>query len=215
MLISSFLFQRKFRISAEGEMSRPKNVQAGAPQGSILPLTLYSLCVNDTPQTHGVYLGLFADDTCILAADQKKVMFSESCSQVSVLFRCGVSAGTQKSMRISLRPSTFLIDLGPLRLILLIGRNILFVSYVKYLGLIFDKRMKWRLHIEMIKAKALKTFITIYSILKSERLSINIKLTLHKSLISSVMTCLSRLGISSRNLPGKIAAPAEQGSAHH
>jgi hypothetical protein len=40
----------------------------------------------------------------------------------------------------------------------------------------------------MIEAKALRTFIRIYSIFKSERLSANIKLTLHKALIRSVMT---------------------------
>jgi hypothetical protein len=40
----------------------------------------------------------------------------------------------------------------------------------------------------MIEAKAFRTFIRIYSQLKSERLSSNIKLTLHKALIRSVMT---------------------------
>jgi hypothetical protein len=68
------------------------------------------------------------------------------------------------------------------------GRNIPFVNNVKYLGVIFDKRITWRLHIEMIKAKAFRTFIRIYSLFKSERLSANIKLTLHKALIRSVMT---------------------------
>jgi hypothetical protein len=58
-------------------------------------------------------------------------------------------------------------------------------SYVKYLGVIFDKRITWRLHIEMIEAKAFKTFIRIYFLLKSERLSANIKLTLHKAMIRS------------------------------
>jgi hypothetical protein len=45
----------------------------------------------------------------------------------------------------------------------------------------------------MIEAKAFRTFIRIYSLFKSERLSNNIKLTLHKALIRSVMTyaCLA------------------------
>jgi hypothetical protein len=41
---------------------------------------------------------------------------------------------------------------------------------------------------EMIEAKAFRTFIRISSLFKSERLSTNIKLTLHKALIRSVMT---------------------------
>jgi hypothetical protein len=67
------------------------------------------------------------------------------------------------------------------------GRNIPFVNHVKYLGVIFNERITWKLHIEMIEAKSYRTFIRIYSLLKSERLSANIKLTLHKALIRSVM----------------------------
>jgi hypothetical protein len=33
------------------------------------------------------------------------------------------------------------------------GRNIPFFNHVKYLGVIFDKRIIWRLHIEIIEAK--------------------------------------------------------------
>jgi hypothetical protein len=48
--------------------------------------------------------------------------------------------------------------------------------------------MTWKFHIEMIEVKAFITFIRVYSLFKSERLSANIKLTLHKALIRSIMT---------------------------
>jgi hypothetical protein len=67
------------------------------------------------------------------------------------------------------------------------GRNIPSVNSVKYLGEIFDKKITKRLHIEMIAAKAFRIFIKVYSIFRSERLSANIKLPLHKAL-RSVMT---------------------------
>jgi hypothetical protein len=69
-------------------------------------------------------------------------------------------------------------------------RELPFINHVKYLGVIFDKRITWRLHIhvQMIEAKAFGTFIRTYSLFTSERLSANIKLTLHKALIRSVMT---------------------------
>jgi hypothetical protein len=60
----------------------------------------------------------------------------------------------------------------------------------------------WRLHIEMIEAKAFRTFIRIYSIFKCERFSANIKL----DQISNDL-CLPSLGISGRHQPHKIAAP--------
>jgi hypothetical protein len=46
-------------------------VQAGVPHGSGLPPTLYSININDTPLTLGVYLGLLVDDVCIYATDRK------------------------------------------------------------------------------------------------------------------------------------------------
>jgi hypothetical protein len=68
------------------------------------------------------------------------------------------------------------------------GRNIPFVNSVKYLGVLFDKRMTWRLHIQMIEAKALRKFIRIYYLFRSKRWSANIKLSLHNDLIRSVIT---------------------------
>jgi hypothetical protein len=117
-------------------------------------------------------------------------------------------------MKIRLRASTFLTYLGPLTLN---GWNIPFVSHVKYLGVIFVKRIIWRLHIEMTEAKAFRTFITIYSLFKSERLNAHIELNLHKALIIRISNDLRlpRLGISGRHLPLKIAEHAKQGSAHH
>jgi hypothetical protein len=46
----------------------------------------------------------------------------------------------------------------------------------------------WRLSMEIIEAKAVGTFITVYCLLKSECLSTYIKLTHHKALIRSVIT---------------------------
>jgi hypothetical protein len=64
----------------------------------------------------------------------------------------------------------------------------------------------------MIEAKAFGTFIRIYSLFKSERLNANIKLTLHKALISHQWLMLPHLGISGRQLSLKIAVPTKQGS---
>jgi hypothetical protein len=49
-LITSFLSQRKFRVSTEGEISTPTDIQVGVPQGSFLSPTLYSICMNDTSE---------------------------------------------------------------------------------------------------------------------------------------------------------------------
>jgi hypothetical protein len=45
------------------------------------------------------------------------------------------------------------------------GWNTPYVNHVRYLGVIFNKRITWRLHIEMSEAKAFRTFIIMYSML--------------------------------------------------
>jgi hypothetical protein len=48
------------------------------------------------------------------------------------------------------------------------GRIILFVTDIKYHGVIFDRKFTWRYHLDSITTKAFRTFIRIYPLLKSE-----------------------------------------------
>jgi hypothetical protein len=152
---------------------------------------MYSIHINDTPQTPGVYLGLFADDTCI------HIYLTEGKEDyVLRKFQRGLSAietwCEHWNIKVN-KDNTQVISFSdghrpPEPHLTLNGRNIPFVNHVKYVGVIFDKKITRRLQIEMIEAKAFRTLIRVYSLLKNECLSDNIKLTLHKLLIRSVMT---------------------------
>jgi hypothetical protein len=56
-------------------------------------------------------------------------------------------------------------------LLTLNGWDIPFANSVKYLSVLFDNEITWRLHIETIEAKVFRPFIRIYPLFKSERLS--------------------------------------------
>jgi hypothetical protein len=75
-LISSFLFNRKHRVWLRADYPPHPNIQTGVLQGSILSPTLYSLYINDIPQTQGVYLSLFADHICLYSTDCKEGLCS-------------------------------------------------------------------------------------------------------------------------------------------
>jgi hypothetical protein len=60
------------------------------------------------------------------------------------------------------------------------GWNIPFVNTVKYLGVIFDKKIAWRMQIQSVAIKVFRTLITLHSLFKSERLNTNTKFNLYK-----------------------------------
>jgi hypothetical protein len=167
-------------------------MEAGVPQGSVLCPTLYNMYINYAPQTHGVYLAFFADDTCLYAMDRKEGFVVRKLqrglnSMEAWCERWNIKINEEKTRGIyfsrSRRPPESHFTLN--------GTNIPFVNNVKYLGVIFDSKITWRLHIEMMEAKAFRTFIRVYSLFKSGRLSAKIKLNLHKALIRFVMTYAS------------------------
>jgi hypothetical protein len=78
-LFSSFLSNRKLRVTVEGELSSRREIQAKVPQGSVLAHTLYSSYKNDAPRTPGVQLAFLADDTCTRV--YSKVSGLAACSE--------------------------------------------------------------------------------------------------------------------------------------
>jgi hypothetical protein len=168
-LISSFLSNRKYFVSTEGEMSTPKIMQAEVPQGFILSLTLFNMYINDTPQTIGVHLALFADDTCLYVTERKesyvlRKLQRELNSMAEWSNRWNIKINEDKTQAIyfshRIRPPESPLTLN--------GQNIPFVNNVKYLSVIFNRKITWRLHIKTIEALAFRAFIRAYSLFKSE-----------------------------------------------
>jgi hypothetical protein len=140
--------------------------------------------INDTPQTTGVYLGLSADGTCICATERKEAYvlrkLQRGLTATEKWFECcniKNNVDTTQVIYVSHKFQALETHLT------LNGRNISFVNPAKYIGVVFDKRITWRLHIEMTQAKAFRTFIRIQSLFQSERLIANTKINLHKTLI--------------------------------
>jgi hypothetical protein len=119
------------------------------PPGSVLFPVLYSLYINDVPAAPGIQLALFADDTSIYASEkhERRVL--------NKLQRCLTAVGSwceNWNIKINERNTQAIYfsrrRRTPENQLQLNGRNIPFVNSAKYLGVIFDRRMTWRLHIE-------------------------------------------------------------------
>jgi hypothetical protein len=66
--------------------------------------------------------------------------------------------------------------------------------------------MTWKHRIERTVVKALRSYVRAYSLFKSGRLRTNIKLTLYKALITSVMTYVCPTGL--KQAKGLISGPS-------
>jgi hypothetical protein len=155
------------------------------PQGSVLAPTLYSLYINDTPAAPA----LFADDTFVYATEkhERRVLnqLHHGLTAVGSWCQCwNIKINEGKTQAIYFSK----IHRMPGDDLQLNGRNTPFVNSVKYLSVIFDRRMTWRSHIEKIAAKALGAYIRAYHIYKSKHLNANIKLIVYRAPIRPIMT---------------------------
>jgi hypothetical protein len=134
-LISSFLSNRKFRVIVEGELSMPRDIQVGMPQGSVLAPILCSLCIDDTPQIPGVYLVLYTTDRkegYVPRKLQRGLASMESwCERWNIKLNEDATQAIYFSHR--RKPVKAFLTLK--------GRQVTFVNHVKYLGVIFDKQL--------------------------------------------------------------------------
>jgi hypothetical protein len=126
----------------------PRKMQAGVPQGSVLSPTLYNIYINDTPETPGVNLALFADDTCLYATERKEGYvlrkLQRGLDAIETWCECwNIKINEDKTQAIYFSHRIR----APKCSLTVNGRNIPFVNDVKYLGVIFDKRITWRLHV--------------------------------------------------------------------
>ena len=64
--IKGFLFDRDQCVVLHGSRSRWEKVLSGVPQGSILGPALFSIYVNDLPQSLSSSVFMFADDTKLI-----------------------------------------------------------------------------------------------------------------------------------------------------
>jgi hypothetical protein len=164
-LISSFLTQWKFRVSVEGEVSTPRYMQAMVPQSSDkYNCIMHNLYINDTPQTPGVELDHFPDDTCLYATDRKE---SYVMRKIQRGLNCMAAWCKGWNVKINKEKTRVIYftdrNRPPDSPLTFNGRSIPFVNSVKYVDVIFDERMTWRLHREMIEARAFRIFIRIHS----------------------------------------------------
>lgn len=156
----SFLHNRTAAIELENVLSRPFQLMSGTPQGSPLSPLLYIIFTADSMNgipSHTEH-GLFADDTALWTACSQMVHLTNRLQQSIDAFESWC-----KSWKLRLQPTkTELVhfSLHPRKkyknpLVVKVDNvEVKPVDHTRYLGVIIDKRLKWRNHLEHIERRA-------------------------------------------------------------
>lgn len=192
-LIYSYLCDRSFMVRINNTLSQHTPIESGVQQGSLLGPTLFNLYINDLPRTQHTQLAVYADDTAILSqAHHPDLMAGHIQHHIDLLeqwmARWKIKVNPSKCQAIYFsrkfkQPKRLYIN----------DEQINWGKTCKYLGLVLDRRMTWRPHINGIKTKMKAAIQTISSLIFGKHLSIKNKVKLYRAIVIPVATYGSQI----------------------
>ena len=193
----SYLSNRTQQVEIDGQLSSNIcNIIYGTPQGSVLAPLLFLIFINDLPNCleYGDPL-LFADDTNVLISHtncnelirmgNKELANIENYLNANKLF-----PNTDKTKVMIFRTNNTRIpsNLADMKIY---GKQIDIVSSLKFLGVMINDKLSWKLHMQKIKSK-LRSSTGVFSKIRhliNEEAALN--------LYHSMVECHLRYGIDS------------------
>ncbi|KAG1686575.1 putative RNA-directed DNA polymerase from transposon BS [Nymphon striatum] len=160
IFIKNFLHHRKFRVRVGTTFSDRFGLEMGVPQGSILSVTRFSLKINDIVNhvKSGTQCFLYVDDL-VVAYASKSISTIERHLQLSLnkiekwTNENGFKFSSSKTVSMHFCLLTRLHHDPQLRL----GSSpIPLVNSTRFLGLVFDKKLNFLKHMQVLKLKCFK-----------------------------------------------------------
>lgn len=157
--INCFLNNRNFQVVVGKTVSNKFYAENGIPQGSVLSVILFLIAINNIFGTikAPVKIILFADDATIYMADKDPQKIETSLqSALTKLEKWGEQNGFILSKQKS-RAINFTNKHRPVNPPIQIYNTLIeYENTVKYLGIILDRKLKWRQYIDLIYIKCKK-----------------------------------------------------------
>lgn len=183
----SYLSDRKQCCIVQNEVSEPKSISHGVPQGSILGPLLFIIYINDIPCClDHTKPRLYADDTIISIASKSATELHQKINydlaRVSDwLLANKLSLNVVKSEYILIGSKFKVPSFGSFAPIRISGSEIKRVSTLKHLGVLIDENLNWESHIDTM---CLKIGRSIYGLkLLRDFVPVSTLITMYKSLI--------------------------------
>jgi len=160
LFISNFLKDRQFQVRVGATMSDPAKQEMGVPQGSILSVTLFGLRINSIVKNLpvGVECSLYVDDFVIC---YRSALISHAERQLQHCLNklqswCDTTGFSFSSTKTLCVHFTALRGLFPTPSLTLKGNTIPVVEETKFLGVLFDRKLSFKPHIQQLRNKCNK-----------------------------------------------------------
>ena len=157
--LQAFLKSRRSRVAFQQQISEWRHTQFGVPQGSPLSPLLFNVFVASVFSKVSIRKTLFADDMAVFVTGKDIKTLSKNISKQlravsSWARRWRVEFNVQKCC------STLLtrVRSAPDPTIYFQGELLSFNATPKYLGMTFDRQLRWKPHLENIHQSATRTF---------------------------------------------------------
>lgn len=197
-MFNSFLTNRVFCVQFKNSITSFGDVNCGVPQGSILAPHIYNIFMHDFPHltTNSVGL-LYADDTLLYSHSESPTtalrQVSDHLVEVKSFYdHWGIKLNASKCEAICLRNASgkcrgFVVPESKRLKLFLDGTEICFKDNIKYLGITFDKLLKFNKHARKVISKSYQIMGSFGKILGNKNLSQNSKILLYKTSIRPVI----------------------------
>ena len=154
--LQSFLIGRCQSVVCEGEIAQPRSVMSGVPQGTVLGPLLFLTYINDLPDTLHSRIRLFADDALLyglISGVSDSDQLQEDLYKLEMWqdkWQMKFNPGKCKILCISTKKNPTLTKY------MFCKSELEYVDSVSYLGITFNKNLKFSEHVSTIADKASK-----------------------------------------------------------
>ena len=166
-LIRSYISDRKYRVSIDGNISNASTSNIGTAQGSILAPLLFIIYMNDLPNyLPNSFTILYADDTTLCYKNNSLMSAIDQCNSELLKFSLWCQAN---KLTINLDKTCYMIvsnrKIPDLNVSLKMNNIPINLTHShKFLGVTFDDQLKFNLHIADISTKISKSVGIIYKL---------------------------------------------------